>query len=275
MASLGGQVALVTGCARRNGLGREIARALAAGGADVVVTDLEAGGTRNVNEHADTAEEGWSGLPDLVEELRSLGVRAAATYGDVGSKSDADRMVEEAVAAFGRLDILVNNAAAPQGADRNRSWEVPEEAWDLVMQVNAKGPFLMSAAFVRHVLSRNGRGRIVNISSGAGRRGFPQRAAYSASKFAVIGLTHSMALELAAHNITVNAVAPGPVATARHRPTEDPAVPTDDVPFSLAIPVGRVGRPSDVARAVLFLADPEADFITGEVVHVTGGMILG
>jgi NAD(P)-dependent dehydrogenase (short-subunit alcohol dehydrogenase family) len=273
MNPLEGHVALVTGCGRYKGLGRGIALALAGAGADVAVTDLEPGGTRNVREAGeDEAEAGWVGLPSLVEEIRGLGVSCEAFIGDVGDKSDAERMVAEAIAKLGKVDVLVNNAAAPHGRDRNWTWEVPEDAFDLVMRVNTKGTFLMSSAVVRHLLDRGVPGRIVNIVSGAGRRGYPQRAAYCASKFAMVGLTQTMAQELAARAITVNAVCPGAMDTARQRHTRS-AAPDADSPIP-SVPVGRMGDAADIARAVVFLVDPAASYITGECLNVNGGVLM-
>jgi NAD(P)-dependent dehydrogenase (short-subunit alcohol dehydrogenase family) len=192
-------------------------------------------------------------------------------------KGDADRLVADAVAHFGQLDILVNNAAAPHGADRAWTWEVPEEAFDEVMRVNAKGVFLMSAAFARHAIGRQAAwGRIVHIASVSGLRGFPQRAAYTASKFAVVGLTQVMAAELAEHGVTVNAVCPGAVDTPRHTARTARANAADEATASIVLPtspaaVGRLGTPDDIARAVLFLADSSAGFITGQCLVVDGG----
>jgi len=279
MGMLDGKVALVTGCARMNGLGRCIARALAEGGADVAVTDIQAGGARNMMEKgAAEADAGWRGLESVVQEIQSLNRRSIGLLGDVGDEQEADRMVSETVAALGRIDILVNNAGAPHGADRNWSWEVPAAAFDAVMRINTRGTFLMSTAVMRHLLAREdgGRGgRIINISSSSGQQGIPRRAAYSASKFAIIGMTQVMALELAPHGITVNAVCPGPVATSRSESTMARSAAGQE-PGHAALqltstPVGRIGQPLDVARAVLFLADPAADFVTGQSIAVNGG----
>jgi NAD(P)-dependent dehydrogenase (short-subunit alcohol dehydrogenase family) len=202
-----------------------------------------------------------------------MGRRAVSLVGDVGIGADARRMVAEAIAALGCVDILVNNAGAPHGADRTWTWDVPDQAWELVLRVNLNGPFLMSSAVARHLLDRGAPGRIVNIASLAGQRGYSQRAAYCASKAALISLTQTMALELAPHGITVNAVCPGPVATARHasRLARQQVEPTSGVAAPVP-PVGRVAEPYEIARAVLFLADPEAGSITGECVNVDGGL---
>jgi NAD(P)-dependent dehydrogenase (short-subunit alcohol dehydrogenase family) len=274
---LEGQVALVTGCARLRGLGRGIALALAKAGADVAVTDLTSAGARNAGEQNDPEEAAWSGLPDLVAEIEKLGRRAVALEGDVGVAADADRMVTEAVGALGKIDVLVNNAGAPHGADRGWTWEVPEEAFDLVLRINTKGVFLMSAAVLRHLLGREAPGRIITIASDAARRGFPQRAAYCASKFGALALTQVMALEVADRGITVNAVCPGAMDTARQRArmaragTDAPGAATAAPP---ATPVNRLGTPEDVARTVLFLAAPAADFITGQAINVDGGLLF-
>jgi 3-oxoacyl-[acyl-carrier protein] reductase len=267
MGSLDGHVAVVTGCGRMQGLGRGIALALARAGADLAVTDVRADGTRNLFEGDDPdAAAGWTGLDDLVGELKGLGSRALALVGDVGVRADAERMVAEAVGYFGQVDILVNNAAAPQGLDRDWTWNVPEEAWDEVMRVNTKGTLLMSAAVVRHLLDRGAPGRVINISSAAGRTGHPKHAAYCASKFAVIGLTQTMAMELADSGITVNAICPGSMDTARIAAAKVTGFPLP--------PVGRVGVPEDIARAVLFLAEPAAGFVTGESVGIWGGSFM-
>jgi NAD(P)-dependent dehydrogenase (short-subunit alcohol dehydrogenase family) len=277
VSSLDGQVALITGCGRYRGLGRGIALALARSGADVAVTDLDGRGVRNLHETDDPAEADWRGLPSLVAEIEALGRRATGLLGDVGRSDDAQRMVDEAVERLGAVDILVNNAGAPQGTDRGWTWEVPEDAFDLVMRVNAKGAFLMSSAVARHLLGRRAPGRIVNIASGAGKRGLPQRAAYCASKFAVIGLTQTMALELAPHGVTVNAVCPGAIDTARQRSRtsrSERGGPGAESAAAPASPIARLGQPEDVARAVCFLVEPTGDFVTGQAINVDGGLIM-
>jgi len=274
-----GKIVLVTGCARARGMGRAIAAAFARAGADLAVTDVATGGTRN--EHEEGLEEirlGWKGLESLAAEIEGLGRRVLTIVGDVSRAADAERFVAEVLARFGRIDVLVNNAAAPHGADRRLLWEVPEEAWDLVLDVNLKGVFLMSRAVIPHMLSR-GSGRIINMASIAGKRGTPRRGAYTASKFAVIGLTQVLAQELASHGITVNAICPGTVDTSRHESTsrrerelaeQDPDTPR---PFS-RVPTGRIGRPEDIARLAVFFASEQSDHITGQAWNVDGGMVM-
>ena len=219
---------------------------------------------------------GTDGLEELADQIKQLGCRAIGLTGDVADAADVEAVVATAVAELGRVDILVNNAGAPHGGDRAPSWLVPEPAYDEVMRVNAKGVFLMSGAVIRHLLHRGARGRIVNIASVAGKVGYPERAVYCASKFAVVGLTQAMAQELAPRGITVNAVCPGAVATDRNAATRHRAATTGDAAADNASssPVGRIGEPDDIARAVLYLVDPAASYVTGQSLVVDGGRYM-
>jgi NAD(P)-dependent dehydrogenase (short-subunit alcohol dehydrogenase family) len=273
-----GKVVMVTGCARARGMGRAISVAFARAGADLVATDVAPGGTRNENEEGlEEIRLGWKGLESLAGEVEGLGRCIHTTVGDVSRAADAERFVAEALARFGRIDVLVNNAAAPHGADRRLSWEVPEEAWDLVIDVNLKGTFLMSRAVIPHMLSRRS-GRIVNMASVSGKRGTARRGAYTASKFGVIGLTQVMAQELAGHGITVNAICPGSVDTSRRESTarrERALAERDPNAAVLGLPpTGRVARPDDIARLALFLASEQSDHITGQAWNVDGGTVM-
>jgi NAD(P)-dependent dehydrogenase (short-subunit alcohol dehydrogenase family) len=273
-----GKVVLITGCGRVRGMGRAISLAFARAGADIVATDIATGGTRNENEEGlEEIRVGWKGLESLAGEIQALGRSVHTTVGDVSRAADAERFVAEAVGRFGRVDVLVNNAAAPHGADRRLVWETPEEAWDLVLDVNLKGAFLMSRAVIPHMLARRS-GRIVNLASVAGKRGTARRGAYTASKFGIIGLTQVLAQELAAHGITVNAICPGSVDTSRRESTSrrekalterDPSAPVMGMP-----PTGRVARPDDIARLALFFASAESDHITGQAWNVDGGSVM-
>ena len=261
---LQGKVGLVTGCSRPSGIGSAIALGLARAGADVAVTAR------------DRPRPDGDLLDTLAGEISEFGRAGLAVRGDVGVKADADRMVAEVVATLGHLDVLVNNAAAPHGADRGPSWEVPEEAFDEVIRVNTKGVFLMSGAVVRHLLERGAPGRIVNIGSGVARRGMADRAAYSASKAAVMSLTQSMATELGPHGITVNTVNPGHIHTGRSAPGiwEQLQDASRGTGLGLRVPLDRMGEPSDVARVVAFLAGPASDYVTGQAINVDGGLMM-
>ena len=277
--SLDGHVALVTGCGRRKGIGHGIAVALASAGADVAVADIALAGTRNADEVGDPERDaGWGGLTSVVDEIEALGRRGLAVVGDVSAAVDVERIVSEVVEGLGKIDVLVNNAAAPFGGERTWTWEVAEAEFARVIRINVMGAFLMSSAATRHLLAREAPGRIVNISSGAGKKGMPRRAAYSASKHAVIGLTQSMAMELAPRGITVNAVCPGATDTTRRQAAVDARASAGEAPKSYVggslPPVGRIGTPSDIANAVAFLASPASSYITGQAINVNGGSLM-
>ncbi|MBB3082017.1 SDR family NAD(P)-dependent oxidoreductase [Geodermatophilus sabuli] len=264
------RVALVTGCGKPDGMGQAIARTLAAQGLAVVVTDLHATGVPNRQQEDRSAD--WGGVEALVAGITATGGTAASALGDVAVEADAQRMVAEAVERFGRLDVLVNNAAAPQGPDRADVADIPVEVFDRVIAVNLRGPWLMSSAAVP-VMRAQRSGRIVNISSMAGLTAAPFSGPYSASKAGVIGLTRALAMDLGPWGITVNALCPGLVGTSRAFLSSGPDVDEAALLASRGrnIPVGRVGLPDDIAAAVAFLASPGAGYITGQAIPIDGG----
>jgi len=186
------RVALITGCGKRDGMGRAIANALAASGVAVVVTDKQPAGVLNRRQEVvGGADESWGGVDSLVEEITSAGGTAMAQLGDISVVEDAQRMVDTAAAWRGRLDILVNVAGAPQGLDRQDIEDVPIEAFDRQIAVNLRGTFLMSRFAVPHMRAQRW-GRIINISSQAGQVAAAMSTAYSASKAGVLGFTRAL-----------------------------------------------------------------------------------
>jgi NAD(P)-dependent dehydrogenase (short-subunit alcohol dehydrogenase family) len=276
---LTGKVAMITGCGGEHGFGRAIARRLAAEGADLLLTDVAPAGVKVV---PSKPTGGWRGLEAVADEVRAAGRRALTALADVRSAEQVEAAVQRALDAFGRLDILINNAAAPPGADRVPVVELGEEAWDTVLDVNLKGAFLCSRAVARVMLERGTRGRIVNMSSNCGKVGYPRMAAYCASKFGLIGFTQALALELAPAGITVNAICPGGADTDRldylgRRPdgSFDPALRARGIAErAAAVPLGRLATPEDVAAVTAFLVSDQAEYITGQAINVAGGSVM-
>jgi glucose 1-dehydrogenase len=246
---LRGRVALVTGSSK--GIGRAIAERFAAEGADVVI-----------NYNSDPR-----GGDEAVSAAQAFGVRAVAVQADLGTVAGVRALVSQGIAHMGRLDVLVNNAGVEKHAP---FWEVTESDYDKVLNVNLKGVFFTTQAFVEH-LRRDGRpGRIVNISSVHEELPFPNFAAYCASKGGLKMLTRNLSVELGPLGITVNSIAPGAIATPINT-----ALLNDPVKLrSLTdqIPLGRLGRPEDVAGLAVFLASDEAQYVTGSTYVVDGGL---
>ncbi len=273
MYALTDKVALVTGAGGERGIGRAVARRLAEEGADLVVNDL------NLDPKGD-----WGGLPALVAEIEAMGRKALAVAADVSNSDQVEGMVQDALTRFGRIDILVNNAGAPAGPDRVPVVELEESAFDLVHRVNVKGTFLCSRSVARHMIERGGGGKILNIASTAGFQGYARFAAYCSSKSAVIGFTKSLARELAPSNIHVNSICPGMTDTERlygiasglkpeHMTTEEYREQMIESSTE-ASPLGRIGRPEDVATIAAFLASSEGDYMIGQAFSVSGGAVM-
>ena len=245
--SFEGKIALVTGAAQ--GIGRAIAETLARAGADVVVVDLDPGRSE-----------------ETVGAIGNLGRRAMNVKVNVADWNDVKAKTDHVLKEWGKIDILVNNAGITRDGLLVR---MREEDWNLVLQVNLHGTFHCTKA-VMPAMTKQRYGRIVNIASIVGAMGNIGQANYAASKAAVLGFTKTVAREYASRLVTVNAVAPGFIDTAMTQGLSQDVKET----LQKQIPLGRLGQPSDVAEAVRFLASDEAGYITGQVIHVNGGMLM-
>lgn len=241
------RVAVITGASR--GIGKSIALTLAEKGATIVAMDMDRDATDSV-----------------VAELKATGAKALAVVGNVTVSADVERMIDAAVEAFGRVDILVNNAGITRDGLLMR---MKDEDWDAVLSVNLKGAFVCTRTAFK-VMSKQRYGRIINIASVVGQMGNIGQANYCASKAGLIGLTKSNAREMAKRNITVNAVAPGFIATAM----TDALSEKVRAELTAQIPLERLGSADDIANAVVFLASEAAGYITGQVLAVNGGMYM-
>jgi len=239
--------AIVTGSAQ--GIGKAIALSLAKAGANIVVSDV------NIEEAEKTAKE-----------IEALGVKAVAVKCNVADANDVAELIKKAQETFPTLDILVNNAGVTRD---NLMMRMEEKDWDLVLDINLKGAFLLTKAVTR-IMMKQRYGRIVNMSSVIGVMGNAGQSNYAASKGGLIAFTKSTAKEFASRNITCNAIAPGFIETAMT------AKLTDEVKenYKKGIPLGRMGSVDDVANAVLFLVSEQSTYITGQVLHVDGGLVM-
>jgi NAD(P)-dependent dehydrogenase (short-subunit alcohol dehydrogenase family) len=282
MAGLESKVALITGAGGMKGIGRATALKLAARGADIAVTDVH-----RPPEDLPPGEvrKQWRGIASVAEEVEALGRRCLQVWCDLSDSEQTQAMVRQVAEHFGHLDILVNNARAIIGRDKVPITELREDVWQHFLAINTTAVFLCTK-FVGQIMVRQGQGgRIINIASDAAKRGSAMGAAYSASKFAVLGLTQASALDLAPYSITVNAVCPGPVNTDRLSYWERAQAEAQGMPLEAfrarivaeagqRTPLGRIAEPEDIAGLVAFLASDEACFITGQAYNVNGGSLF-
>ena len=282
MAGLEGGVALITGAGGMRGVGRATALKLASLGADVAVTDVR---REPENLPPQEVREEWRSVDSVAQEVVALGRRCLPLYCDLGDAGQIEDMVGRVADHFGRLDILVNNARAIIGRDKVPVTDLPNEVWAQFLSINTTAVFLCTKLAGREMVKGGRGGRIVNIASNAAKQASAMGAAYSASKFAVLGLTQASALDLAPHNITVNAVCPGPIDSGRlsyweRARAEETGVTLEELRAQIVeeagirTPLGRVADPQDIANMVAFLVSEDASFITGQAYNVNGGLLF-
>ena len=282
MAALEGKVALVTGAGGMRGVGRATVMKLARLGADIALSDVH-----RETEDLPPAEvrTDWRGIDAVSEEVEAEGRKALPVYCDLGDSGQIERMVEQVVDHYGRIDILVNNARAIIGRDKVSVTELEQEVWEHFLRINTTAPYLLTKEVGRRMIEAGNGGRIINIASNASKQASATGAAYSASKFAVLGLTQASALDLAPYGITVNAVCPGPINTDRMSYWErdqaaERGITQEEFRSQIvqagaqASPLGRIAEPQDVANVVAFLASDEASFVTGQAYNVNGGLLF-
>jgi len=275
---LDGKVAIVTGAARQRGIGRAIALRLAQEGADVVATAV----ARPPEEYPEAERQaGWRGVDSVAAEIEEMGRRALALDVDVTDGEQVRSMVETTLKAFGRIDVLVNNAGLALVAGKKNLWEMEDEEWRREIDVNLNGVYHCCKAVAKVLVEQGAGGKIVNLSSLAGRVAQGQYGGYTPAKFAVVGLTQMLALELAPYRVNVNAVCPGSTDTDMMDGTFRRTGDRMGVPFEMVkegvkhfIPLGRQAEPSEIASVVAYLASPLAAYITGQAILVDGGIAM-
>jgi 3-oxoacyl-[acyl-carrier protein] reductase/meso-butanediol dehydrogenase/(S,S)-butanediol dehydrogenase/diacetyl reductase len=275
-------VALVTGAGGMKGVGRAIALELARGGASIALSDVKR--TSDALPLGE-AEAGWRGIESVADEIRTLGGRAECFTCDLTDRAQMAGLVQSVSTAFGRIDILVNNARALVGQDRAPITQVEDAVWDLYLAINTTAPFVLTKLVAKKMIEAGRGGRIINVGSNMSKQAGKHGVAYAASKFGLIGLTQGAALDLAEYGITVNAVCPGPINSDRFSYAERAQAQAEGVAVetirgrvvkasAALIPLGRIAESEDVAHLAAFLASPNAGFITGQAYNVNGGQLF-
>lgn len=269
MGALDGKVAIVTGAGRLRSIGRAAAVAFADLGADLVVT----GTGRDPSRYPDDEKAvGWRDIESVADQVREKGRRCLPIVANVANSADVQRTIDTTLTEFGRIDILINNAATARGEDRIPLTELSEELWRKVLEIKLTGSFLMAKAILPTLIKQGQGGSIVNISSIAGKRGMPNMAAYCTSNAGIQGFSQALAMELAPHNIRVNAVCPGVIDTSR----------MDDLgrgekweaTINQLIPLKRAGSDEEIGKFIAYICTPDASYITGQSLNIDGGVVM-
>ena len=268
MGELDGKVAFVTGAGRLRGIGRACAVALGELGADILITGT---GRDPATFPDDEKAVGWADVESTADQIRGLGRRALPLVFDVTDPEQVERAVHDAMHHFGRIDVLVNNAAVARGEDRTPIELLSPSLFQRVVDVKLRGTYLCTQAIIKHMYARNEGGKIVNVASVAGKRGSANTLAYNAANFGMIGMTQSMAQEFGPRGINVNCVCPGPVDTSRM----DQVRPADAATSSPgASPVSRWGTDAEVGAFIAYLCTEAASWIHGQSINQDGGNVM-
>ncbi len=268
MGELDGKVAVITGAGRKRSIGNATAHALADLGADIVLTGT---GRDPSTFPPDEQEMGWRDIDSAAEEVRAKGRRALPLVVDVTDEEQVDLMVQRTLDEFGRVDILVNNAAYQYGPDRVRLVELEPDTFQKVLDVKVRGTYLCSRAVAKALIDQDQGGKIVTIASAAGKIASATALAYNAANFAQVGMTQSMALDLGPHDINVNAVCPGTVDTARLDPIgrgEEWNKMAEDVP------IRRLGTSTEVGGLIAYLCTEASSWVHGQSINIGGGTVM-
>jgi NAD(P)-dependent dehydrogenase (short-subunit alcohol dehydrogenase family) len=276
---LKGKVAFVTGAAAKRGMGRAVAVRLAKEGADVMVTDKFAS-----PKSAWAGDEDWKGLEDVVKEIEALGRKAASAVASVDNLPECEAAVKATIEKLGRIDILVN-CAGTRGPVGVNIVDGDVKDWQMLFDVNALGTMVVSKAVGKEMIRQNEGGKIVHIASAAGKLPCPGSAAYAASKWAVIGITQALAMELAPYKINVNSINPGFFATnlrdddaTMH--SEEKGITVEEFRkdeykmLSDMVPLKRMGTVEDIANLIFFLVTDQSEYLTGVDINITGGTLM-
>jgi len=269
MGVLDGKVAIVTGAGRLRGIGRATALALAELGADIVVT----GTGRDPGKYPpDEKAAGWRDIESTAEQVCQRERRSLPVIADVVKLDDVKRTVAATLKEFGRIDFLINNSAFARGADRVPLLELSEEMWHQVLEIKLTGSFLMSREVLPAMINQKQGGAIINVSSIAGKRGFPNTTAYCTSNFGIQGFTQALAMEVAPHQIRVNAVCPGIIDTARMDVVGRGEAWEKSI--EQMVPLRRPGTDEEIGKFIAYLCTPDASYITGQSLNIDGGSVM-
>jgi NAD(P)-dependent dehydrogenase (short-subunit alcohol dehydrogenase family) len=277
MGNLDGKVALVTGAANKSSMGHAVALRLAREGASVAIADKWL-----VPQNLMSEDSGWKGLDAVSAEIKAIGREALVLVTDIADSQEVEAAIDKTVQKFGKIDIFVH-CAGIRGSMTTPIVDLDEKEWKTVLDINLNGTFLLARAVAKSMIAKGGGGKILLVASMGGVKGMPGSAPYCVSKFGVIGLVKTLALELAKYNINVNAINPGAVTTNLRDNYYKEIAKAEGITIEQArekhyqkslgaIPLGRIGTPEEMANLILFLVSDQSSYITGEDINISGGI---